>query len=119
MNSQSSDFDQLLVDFKQMIRIREENHKLIENILIERLRDESKLIRRIENKMADIRSRPSSESFGDRSYSSSSCVHCSKCHNRYNLLAPRSGVARDGTTGHLHPKQCRKRYKLKHFKCNF
>ena len=81
----SSDFDQLLVDFKEMIRVREENHKLIENILIERLRDESNLIRRLENKMADIRSMPSSSSqgFGDGTYSGSSCVHCSKCHNRY------------------------------------
>ena len=85
MSSKSSDFDQLLVDFKEMIRVREENHKLIENILIERLRDESNLIRRLENKMADIRSRPpsSSQGFGDGTYSGSSCVHCSKCHNRY------------------------------------
>ena len=87
MSSKSSDFDQLLVNFKEMIRVREENHKLIENILIERLRDESILIRRLENKMADIRSRPSSSSqaFGDGTYSGSgsSCVHCSKCHNRY------------------------------------
>ena len=36
--------DQLAFDFKEMIRVREENHRLIEDLLVQRLRDEAKLV---------------------------------------------------------------------------
>ena len=36
--------DQLLIDFKEMIRVREENHRLIEDILVQRLKDEAKMV---------------------------------------------------------------------------
>jgi hypothetical protein len=37
--------NQLLMDFKEMIRIREENHRLIEDLLIQRLQEEAKMVR--------------------------------------------------------------------------
>ena len=39
-----SSLDQLVVDFKEMIRVREENHRLIEDLLVQRLRDEADLV---------------------------------------------------------------------------
>ena len=39
-----SSLDQLVFDFKEMIRVREENHRLIEDLLVQRLRDEAKLV---------------------------------------------------------------------------